>query len=67
MLQMIGGVRGWGAVAGMGGGGELGSQPEKPCVRTMVTRSRFVKVFQRLLRCSNREVGYLTSLKHSSN
>lgn len=51
----------------MGDGGELGSQPENPWLRTMVTRSRFVMVFQRLLRCSNREVGYLTSLKHSSN
>ena len=57
-------------------GGGLGSQPENPWVRTMVMRSRFVMVFQRLFRCSNREVSYFTSLAktvvllyigHSSN
>lgn len=57
-------------------GGGLGSQPKNPWVRTMVMRSRFVMVLQRLFRCPNREVSYFTSLAttvillyigHSSN
>lgn len=45
----------------IGGEGGLSSQPENQWVRTMVKRSRFV-VLERLFRCSNREVGYLTNL-----